>query len=239
MVAEQGVQALLETSIQNALPEDAVQEILSSEPFIPIPQALNFRTIFSSPHLKPNLIFRSGSLEHLPPSSLAMLKTDYNITTVFDLRSQSERETSPSPLIDGVETVWIPSRNDIEQTRLVDGTAAVKEKKKAPWAAFVEDDGTKGFVNMYGKMLETHKPAFKAVFEKLRDGGNGGLLFHCTGMCFTPSLLPIFLRLKALNPNGRILLMQARSVNSWQRPHWGSRRSHSRNSRCPKRCHSP
>lgn len=44
----------------------------------------------------------------------------------------------------------------------------------------MENEGVDGYVKMYGNVLDTHKDAFKAVFERLRDR-EGGALFHCTG----------------------------------------------------------
>ena len=72
------ISILLETNIREHLPEDAVRQILASHPFIPIPNILNLRTISHSPHLPPNIVFRSGALSLLPPSDLAPLKDTYN-----------------------------------------------------------------------------------------------------------------------------------------------------------------
>ncbi len=174
--------ALLNTSIKEPLPEADVQRILASQPFIPIPYSLNLRTL-SSPILRPNLIFRSGSLSHMPPSSLALLRDKYNITTIFDLTSKAEREKSPGPMIDGVKTIWIPSTRDMEFSNGENG--GVETTEKSAFSAlspsnFAANDGVDGFSKMYGDVLETHKDAFRAVFEKLGEN-EGGTLFHCTG----------------------------------------------------------
>ncbi|KAF8859968.1 hypothetical protein BDZ45DRAFT_801212 [Acephala macrosclerotiorum] len=142
--------ALYEVSVRDALPEAEVSRVLQFHPFIPIPGALNLRTI-SSPTLKPGLIFRSGSLSHLSPAVLAPLKTTYGITAIFDLRSRLEREKSPSPEIPGIETVWIPSTADF-------GPKLLSED---------EEEG------------EERPNTYKAVFERLRDG-DARILFHCT-----------------------------------------------------------
>lgn len=160
---------------------------LKSHPFIPIPGALNLRTI-SSPSLLPNLVLRSGCLSHLSPATLAPLKETYNITTIFDLRSAKEREKSPSPEVPGVETVWIPNTLDVDARFLGAGGEVVEGQKTIQSAAssrvnpsdFVANGGKDGYLKMYGEVLHTHKDAYKAVFEELRDG-QGGVLFHCTG----------------------------------------------------------
>ncbi len=183
--------ALYNTAIRYGLPEPELTRVLNSDPFIPIPGALNLRTI-SSPSLPPNLIFRSGALSHLPLTALAPLKDTYKITTIFDLRSAREREKSPSPEIPGIETVWIPSTVDVDARFLGAGaTATLVDEKIQPEkpklaavrikpADFVANDGKDGYLKMYGEILDSHRDAYRAVFERLRDG-RGGVLFHCTG----------------------------------------------------------
>lgn len=173
--------ALCKISVRDTLPEAEVSRVLQAHPFIPIPGALNLRTI-SSPTLKPNLIFRSGSLAHLSPAVLTPLKDTYGITTIFDLRSKQEREKSPSPDIPGIETIWIPSTTGFGPKLL--GKELVEEAPKQVLEAarvedFVKNEGKEGYVKMYGNVLETHVNAYKSVFERLRDG-DGGVLFHCT-----------------------------------------------------------
>jgi hypothetical protein len=164
--------ALVQTPIGTPLPTDILSEILSHSPFISLPKVLNLRTISHPPFFQPNLIFRSGTLSHLPLSSLLTLKNTYNITTIFDLRTQAERLRYPALRIEGVEIFWIPSVNDA-------GGAPKREILKQ----FKEEGAVKVVVPMYRKMLETHREVFKGVFEWLREGGwgGGGLLFHCTG----------------------------------------------------------
>ena len=179
MATQPDLPALLDTPIQDPLPKAAVKEILTSYPFIPIPLALNLRTISFPPHLPPNLIFRSGALSHLPPAALAPLKEAYNISTVFDLRSAAERKSSPSPNIPGIKTIWIPSGVDIDTS--ANGQEHWRTARfNVAHTDFVENNGQDGFMKMYGAILETHKEPYKAVFEALRDG-EGGVLFHCTG----------------------------------------------------------
>jgi hypothetical protein len=153
---------LIQTPIGTPLPSNILSEILTNPPFISLPQALNLRTISYPPFLQPNLIFRSGTLSHLPSSSLLTLKNTYNITTIFD----------PPPRIEGVEIIWIPSVN-----------GAGGAPKREILREFAREGVVKVVVPMYRKMLETHREVFKGVFEWLREGGlgGGGLLFHCTG----------------------------------------------------------
>jgi hypothetical protein len=179
MATEIDTAAIVQVPMGTILEESQVQQILASAPFLPTPQALNLRTI-SSPSLKPNIVFRSGSLWHLPQSSLAQFSEKYNITTIFDLRNRKEREEYPSPHIQGIKIIWIPSS--------ADGPVGIGAAHSNPkrvlqgiiLAAFAENGGVDGYLKMYENILNTHKPAFKAVFEQLKEP-QGGVLFHCTG----------------------------------------------------------
>ncbi|KAE9378839.1 hypothetical protein N431DRAFT_363540 [Stipitochalara longipes BDJ] len=178
MATNRDLAAVLEVPMGVILEESQIKEILASAPFLPIPQALNLRSI-SAPSVQPNLVFRSGALHHLPPSSLNQLNEKYNITTVVDLRNRKERAEYPSPEIEGVETVWIPSSADVP---VGIGPAQANPKQVLQginFANFAKNDGVDGYVKMYANVLDTHKEAYKFVFEKLKEN-QGPLLFHCT-----------------------------------------------------------
>lgn len=178
--------ALLETSLRQDISESSVKLILSTPPFIPVPHALNLRTISSPSLLAPNIIFRSGGLSHLPAPVLSTLRTTYNITTVYDLRSRGERERTASPDIEGIETIWIPSSADIARLSLPSGDKEAAKKVKDVFTDikpedFVEKNGEAAYVKMYGNVLDVHKDSYTAVFRRLMNlQAKGGVLFHCT-----------------------------------------------------------
>ncbi|TVY24128.1 Tyrosine-protein phosphatase [Lachnellula hyalina] len=190
MTAEQppvtDLASLLATPIFTPIPEASFSSVLNSSPFIPIPQALNLRTI-SSPNLPPNTIFRSGTLSHLPAASLATLKDKYNITTIFDLRGSHETARSPSVKIEGIETIWIATDRDFLFQGDGENTPGAEEDEFGKPAhrdhvkpiEFTTNEGEDGYVKLYTNFLHTHKEPYKAVFERLRDD-RGGILIHCT-----------------------------------------------------------
>ena len=178
--------SLVTIPFSEPLPEAKVKAILSSPPFIPIPQALNMRTLSSLALKAPNLILRSGTLSHIPASCLSNLRTTYNITTIYDMRSRSERERNASPDIEGIETVWIPNARDLAGLEAPSGGEEAAKKTKdvllnlTP-SDFIEKNGKVAFIKMYGNILELHKEVFKAVFRRLMDlDAKGGILFHCS-----------------------------------------------------------
>ncbi|KAH6681782.1 tyrosine phosphatase family-domain-containing protein [Halenospora varia] len=177
---------LLETPIQDAIPTDEVHAVLNSSPFIPIPKALNLRTILS-PTLTPNLIFRSGTLSHLPQTSLNELKETHNIATIFDLRGSKEHEKSATPEIPGIKNVWVPSTEDFgsqvagnEESLNKDSYGRPAHRDHVGPNDFKENGGRDGYVKLYAHFLETHRTAYRGVFETLRDGKGEGILLHCT-----------------------------------------------------------
>ena len=105
--------------------EEVVQRTLSSPPFHTVEGVINFRDfgILSSPPIshqnlekssqippiRPGVLFRSGELTRLTDKGKAKLK-ELGITTVFDLRSESEirKYQSSTPAIDGVRFVHVP-----------------------------------------------------------------------------------------------------------------------------------
>ena len=88
-------------------------------------------------------------------------------------------------------------------------------------AAFADGDGVEAWKATYRDILDTHGHIFKTVFEKLRDGGEGAVLFHCTGSCFSTSnsnslssIFPIYILLN-LTYDGAPLLISGVGSDSF------------------------
>ena len=134
------LQKLLATDIRIQLPDDVVTNIISKPPFVVIPGVINVRDISSDTGnasqstVRPGFIYRSGALADISIEGRATMLRRLGITTIFDLRHPAERMKSPSPTIDGVETVWAP----YTQT-----PAPVDPRDFAH-----RDQGVSGFVNM-------------------------------------------------------------------------------------------
>jgi hypothetical protein len=169
---------ILSTPIQSRISPTIVNAILSQHPFLSIPGALNIRDISVSPYVRKGLVYRSGILGHITPAGQSSLAEQYGIRTIFDLRTRAERNKVPDPELEGVETLWIPSTADAGMGTQVMDRVGPRD--------FIEEDGKKGFLKIYINILESHKDAFKAVFIRLRDEKEGGVLFHCTGTFGTP-----------------------------------------------------
>jgi len=155
------------TSITSTIPDDVLKAALLEPPFVPIPGALNLRDLglIPSAKLKPGLLYRSGALSSLPPTSVTSLSTELKLKTIFDFRQTRERVQNPDPLIRDIETIWLPS------TEL---------PPRANPADFAEDGGVQGYCKMYDDVLKVYAQPYKTVLEYLRDKQGEPILFHCS-----------------------------------------------------------
>jgi hypothetical protein len=172
--------SLLKTPIDQEIPPQALSEILSQPPFLPIPDALNLRTV-PLPSTTNITFYRSGPLHHLTPTDATLLSTQYNITKIYDLRSKRERERVPSAVVEGIETIWTPYA--------VDAGIEEPQTEFIPVEKFLEGEGeekgTEAWMTIYKANLRSYRAVYKVIFEAVVDwdrSDGGAMLFHCTGM---------------------------------------------------------
>ncbi|KAL5343243.1 protein-tyrosine phosphatase-like protein [Aspergillus crustosus] len=170
------LQELIAVDIKTALPEAAVADVISQAPFATVPGIFNVRDISSATTVsssypavvRAGLAYRAAAPDPtLPDEGIAALNT-LRITKIFDLRRLDERIKKPSPVIDGVEVVWIPDANA--------GKPAISATVPPPDA----EKSIDALVQMYLSYLESHAPVYKAVFEHIRDEPGKPFLFHCS-----------------------------------------------------------
>lgn len=91
-------------------------DVLSAPPFVVVPGVINIRALCGSPlnetykRIKPLHIFRSGELARINDVGRSKLR-ELGVTTVFDLRSDSEiaQYQSATPDIPGVRCIRAPA----------------------------------------------------------------------------------------------------------------------------------
>ncbi|KAL3461982.1 protein-tyrosine phosphatase-like protein [Aspergillus heterothallicus] len=176
MAGTYNLQDLVETDIKSALPADIVAEIVSQAPFATVPGIFNLRDISNatttgSAHpviLRSGFVYRSAApLSTLPDGGDAALAT-LGIKKIYDLRRPDERTKKPSPVIEGVEVIWIPDT--------LDGKPPVSATEPVP----DPERSTERLIAMYTSYLVSHAPVYKAVFEHIRDEPEKPFLFHCS-----------------------------------------------------------
>ncbi|KAL4930974.1 tyrosine-protein phosphatase [Aspergillus undulatus] len=164
---------LITTDIRSALPEAAVTDIISRAPFATVPGIFNLRDLSNAitpssafpAVLRPGLAYRAGAPASTFSDEGIAAMTALGIKKIYDLRRADERIKKPSPVIDGVEVVWIPH------------TAGAVVNKEPPADTEKSIDA---LVQMYLGYLMSHAPVYKAVFEHIRDEPEKPFLFHCS-----------------------------------------------------------
>ncbi|KAF2420563.1 hypothetical protein EJ08DRAFT_24944 [Tothia fuscella] len=155
------------TSIFHAIPDNVLADALTTPPFVPIPGALNLRDLglLTPSTVKPGLIYRSGALHTLPPSSTPFLKSQLHLRKIYDFRSENERAKGPDPEVEGVKNICL---NYTEKpSRAVPGD-------------FKLNGGVDAYVKMYDDVLRVHAQSYKTVLMHLRDRPGEAVLFHCS-----------------------------------------------------------
>ncbi|WEW60544.1 hypothetical protein PRK78_006031 [Emydomyces testavorans] len=165
------LETLVKTDVTTAIPSDIILPIISRPPFLTIPGVFNIRDIGQSttgtPRVRDNFLFRSGMLSFISDAGKIKLASDLGIRKIFDLRSAAEREKLRPPQIDEVEIRWL---------------APAQDPRPVVYSEFGgEDGGLKAMLDMYRDILVTHVPAFREVFEHIRDERDKPVLFHCAG----------------------------------------------------------
>lgn len=168
------IPSLLAIPIHNPLPIGAITSLISQPPFLPLPLALNLRSV-PLPSTSKLKFYRSGYLHPLSPDSLSVLHSKYNVTQIYDLRQRAEREKQPSPSIEGVETVWTENTEDAGLEK--------EDVKLVPVTEFAGDGMVGAYVKRYENVLRMYGCVYRRVFETILKGGDGeGILFHCSGL---------------------------------------------------------
>lgn len=149
MGSRYNLQGLLASDIRIQIPADIVTGILSQPPFVDIQGVINLRDISQAKHsmVRSGFAYRSGTLAGISTEGRDVLLRQLGITTVFDLRHPSERMKSPSPILNGIETVWAPCA----------GTPGPLDLKDFAHG----EDCIRGFLNMYLNIIKLSAPIFK------------------------------------------------------------------------------
>ncbi|CAI7644336.1 hypothetical protein N7533_005443 [Penicillium manginii] len=166
MIDTDNLHEVLNTHIETPIPETTVSKIISLPPFITVPGVSNFRDLSHDEKLRAGYVYRSGNLSDITEEGKAILTKQLGITTIFDLRNEGERLRAPSPVIEGLDTIWMPYGARPASLDLRDFAG--------------EDTSATGFVKMYTGILDAATPAFSQVFSHIRDQPDDPFIFHCS-----------------------------------------------------------
>ncbi|KAJ5105711.1 hypothetical protein NUU61_003058 [Penicillium alfredii] len=192
MINPDNLRTVLNTDIRTPIPEATVSKIISLPPFVPVPGVTNFRDLsHDSNHVRPGYVYRSGNMSDITDVGKAVLVDQLEITTIFDLRNQGEREHAPSPDIPEIETIWMPYGAR---------PASLSLREFAG-----EEKGTTGFVKMYTGILNAATPALTQVFTHIRDRPDDPFVFHCSAGKDRTGVLAALILLLVGRPHDEII----------------------------------
>lgn len=209
MIDYENLLEVLHTDIRTPIPETTVSKIISLPPFVTVPGVSNIRDLSHGADLRPGLVFRSGNISDITGEGKTILAGKLNISTIYDLRNQGERERAAPPQIDGVEIAWMPYGARPATLNLRDFAG--------------EDKSADGFVKMYMGILEANTPIFSQVFAHIRDQPHEPFLFHCSGECPDPEIASVLRVVSVTRGLGVVVLIPCLCY-SWQGSHRSARR---------------
>ncbi|KAL5365831.1 protein-tyrosine phosphatase-like protein [Aspergillus floccosus] len=161
---------LAERDLFDPIPEDTLDQALSTPPFISVPGTFNVRDLgrFGASYIRPRRVYRSGTLGYITEDGKKQLHTDMGVRLILDLRAVKERASIPTPDIPGVRVAWIPSEGAQEPLDLKDFAG--------------EKGGERGYTKMYLEILDVYAPSYRYALEHIRDevDSNSSILFHCS-----------------------------------------------------------
>lgn len=146
--------------------------------------------------VRENLLIRSGRIDKLPVKRIEKFLSDYNITTIIDLRTQIEvSESKHFSYPQFVDFYHIPVLNQqffgITHEINKMSTAMMEQRKKISKNYKGEDY----MIEMYKSIVfeTTSKHHFATLFDVLATKQEGALLFHCTGGKDRTGIVSLFL----------------------------------------------
>jgi protein-tyrosine phosphatase len=127
------------------------------------------------------LLYRSGALDTLDGEDAARLAA-LGIRTIYDLRSEPERQVRPDRVPPGIEYVPLNMIRDVDQPTPARIMAALRDPLAAQ-EIFGEGRGRAMFIDHYREFvhLPSARRAVGRLFRELVDGEHRPALVHCMG----------------------------------------------------------
>lgn len=129
--------------------------------------------------IKPHRLIRSGELSKITQHDIEILKNEYNLKKVIDMRTDMEMEHKPDPEIEGVKFEHIPFVDSqtlgITYEKNIFSTAISKVKSL--------DMSAEEYMKSMYRALITDEKSLKNIarfFEALLETEDGAILFHCS-----------------------------------------------------------
>ncbi len=141
---------------------------------------------------RPRMLIRGTTLFDLSPLAISMLKEQYNLKTIIDLRTQKEKLEKPDVEIDGVEILHMPIIDEavagISHEKKVRSMASLlmMPPMEELYVNMVKDQSLDNVVRVLKFILTMHVPKYALVFHctagKDRTGIIAALLLAFLGV---------------------------------------------------------
>ena len=129
--------------------------------------------------IKQHRLIRSGELANATANDISILKNQYNLSVIVDLRTDIEIERKRDPEIEGVQYFNLPVVDEATVGITREKTAAASAVKLIKT---MEISASEYMQNMYRALVvnETSVNVLKEFFDVLLNQEDGAVLFHCS-----------------------------------------------------------
>ena len=126
-------------------------------------------------HILPRRLLRSGALYHLSLADQDVLRNEYNLSTVIDLRNAAERTRKPDTKMEGV----IYRENPIVEEEAL---AVTHGKSSDELILNLREDPDELMIRQYQLLIRDQFSVkqYAIVLDRLLHQGDGAVLWHCS-----------------------------------------------------------
>jgi protein-tyrosine phosphatase len=131
--------------------------------------------------IRPRCLIRSGELARLSEADKELLCQKYSLHTVIDLRTTTERNETPDPVLPGVENIHIPILSEAAMGITREQESLTLENM----LAFMDQngEGSLGYMaGIYGHMVSDPHclSQFSQTLRIIMENASGSVLWHCS-----------------------------------------------------------
>jgi len=167
-------------------------------------------------HIAPRRLLRSGALAAAIGHDIMILKDEYQVKKVIDLRTETECANRPDPKesFPGTQFVNIPILKSRVAGVTLDDNASLAETVRTMAAAAPER-----MARIYRQMMldEDAQQSFRQFFDELADPGEGAVLWHCAVGKDRVGVATVLL-LRALDVPDDVILHDYLATNKFMEP---------------------
>lgn len=133
--------------------------------------------------IRPHKLIRSGELYNLSDNDKKILLNEYELKTIIDFRTKTERTEKPDPILSGVNVVINPILE--EKTLGITKENNSQTDSNSMLLEYIDKsdfNGEKYMMNIYRSIIcdEFSLKQYKKFFDILLNTNDGSILWHCS-----------------------------------------------------------